>query len=433
MFKDRVFFKKRSSLLSPKNILNILVKTIKLIIALIVFLFKLIISKKERGNFMNKIKSIIKLISGRERTPKKTKIILIVAAICLIIFIINLVVINKKNKDQEEIKRFNALIATVEKNQNKVDANLLYNNEKKARELIEESKELLNQISPEEAEKKHFIKDLMKKQEEQIEKIRHVIKIETPKEIANFSNLNSQAQAQNIILSEGKIYSADKEERTIYKIDLNQNLVTAIYNLEATIEQLKYPTLGPDGNVYYLDNGNIVEISRSEKINSFKIDISEISNVSTIESYSNKLYLIDKKDGQIYRYNKVGENFLNKEGWFKKEKDLSEVVDLFIDGNIYILYKNGKVEKYLKGSQEDFSLGDIYLPIEDALSLAVTQDYVYILEPSQKRLVLFDNDGLFQKQYVFPGLQDLKGFSLDEKEENAYVLNGNSVYEIDLK
>lgn len=436
MFKDRVFFKKKTFFLSPKNILLLIIKLIRLILALIVFLFKIFTSKKELGNFINKIKSVTKTIGRKEGTPlssKKTKIILIVAAIFLIIFVFNLVIIGKRNKAKEEQRIFNALIATVEKNQNKVEANLLYNNEKKARELIEENKELLARISPEEIEKKHFIKELIAKQEEQIEKIRHVIKVEAPKEIANFSNLNSQARAQNIILLGDKIYSADKEERAIYKIDLEEDLVTAIYNLEATIEQLKCPTLGPSDNIYYLDKDSIVELNKKEEISNLKIEIPEIANVSNIFSYSNKIYLIDKKDGQIYRYSRINENFLNKEGWFEQEKDLTKAVDLFIDGNIYILYQNGLVEKYLKGKQEEFSLQSLYLPIENALSLKVTQNHIYILEPGQKRLIIFDSEGKFQKQYVFPSLEDIKDLSLNEEEKKAYILDNNSVYEIGLE
>ncbi len=431
IFKDKVFFKKRIP--SLKKIFIVFLNLGKIIISIFLFIFKMIFNKEERSKLLNKVRLIKN--KGEERggpiISLKMKIILIVAVSFLIIFTINLIVINKKNKAEEEKRQFNAIIAQIEKNQNKIEANLLYSNENKAKELAEENKNLISQISEEEKEQKHFVTDLVQKHNLQIENIRHVVKVENPKEIANFSNLNNKASSENLILLKDSLYSADAKEAAIYKVNTEEDLITAIY-IKKDLEEMKFPNEGPDNNIYYLNKNNIIEITKREEINSFGILVKNGSeNISGIRSYGGKLYLIDKKAGQIYKYAKQGDNFIEGEAWFDKEKDFSDSADLFIDGNIFILFKDGRIEKYLKGSPEDFSVEKTYIPVKNASRLIVKEDNLYILEIKEKRVLEFDYEGKFLKQYVFPNLLNIKDFAITD--EKIYILNKNSVFETELQ
>jgi len=78
-------------------------------------------------------------------------------------------------------------------------------------------------------------------------------------------------------------------------------------------------------------------------------------------------------------------------------------------------------------------LDEIDPPFTAAKKIYVSPDleYIYILEPANKRLAIFDKTGKFLSQYQFVNLDDLKDFTIDEKTKKIYLLNGTKVYAVD--
>ncbi|MCK5320727.1 hypothetical protein KAJ61_05065, partial [Candidatus Parcubacteria bacterium] len=59
-------------------------------------------------------------------------------------------------------------------------------------------------------------------------------------------------------------------------------------------------------------------------------------------------------------------------------------------------------------------------------------DYLYVLDPSENRLIVYDKNGQFIMQYMEKDFSSLKDFALDEINKKIYLLNDNSVYQVDL-
>ncbi len=58
---------------------------------------------------------------------------------------------------------------------------------------------------------------------------------------------------------------------------------------------------------------------------------------------------------------------------------------------------------------------------------------LYILEPKNKRLVIFDKNGKLIKQFYSKKFTDLKDFVVNEKENKIWVLNKTQIIEIDIQ
>ncbi|MFH1523045.1 MAG: hypothetical protein ABIE43_04490 [Patescibacteria group bacterium] len=441
--KDKIFFKKKPSLLSVNRIF-LLIKTILFfLINLIFYFFKIITSKKKLkealGEFIlllvairNKFKSIKNWFY---RLSKKSKILLSISSLCLVIFIINLVVINAKNNNIKERLILDNTIKIIEQKQNQIDANLLYDNEDGAIKILKEAEELYVKLPQETEEQIEIYNNLLKKHEAQLEKIRHVVKLENINEIGDFFNLNSHAEISNIALLNNTIYASDKTQKTIYILNIEKNLITAITDIEKPIISLLYPSEDKNGNIYYLNNSSIIRLDSTAK-ELFNVSINlgvESTKITAMASFNNRLYLVDSNNNQIYRFNKLGNNFGEKENWIKEKTDLSQAVSLSIDGQIYVLNKNGEVLKYLKGQAENFELDLIEPNFENPTKIKVSQEleFIYILEPVNKRLAIFDKTGDFIMQYKSDNFNDLKDFIVDEKTKMIYFLNKTSVYEVE--
>jgi hypothetical protein len=154
-------------------------------------------------------------------------------------------------------------------------------------------------------------------------------------------------------------------------------------------------------------------------------------------SYANNIYLLDTGNNQIYKYQKQAEAFSSEREWLQEQVDLTNAIDLAIDGNIYILNKNGEIKKYLQGEEVELGMNAPEPPFQQASKIKVSETmnegYIYVLEPKQNRLVIFNKEGKFLMQYKDSGFSDLKDMAIDEKNKKIYLLNADSVYRIKAK
>lgn len=441
--RDKVFFKKKTGFIIFKKIWLFAKNVIFSIINLIVYIFKLLTNKEKLFELAKKIKTapvairikIQALYLWFKNLNKRNKILVALTVVFLLLFAQGIVVSGFKNKKIVEGEAYLNLIKPIEQKLNQVEASLLYNNEEGSKALLGEIKGLLEQLPRKTNEQIKQYDTYNKKYNELLEKIMRVVKIDNPSELADFAKLSAGANPENIIISSanGKIYAGDSGQKKIYSLNLTDKTITSITkdNLPAG---LKYPASVKDDNIYYLNGGNVILLNaKNDEISSLTINLKNgPQNILGMASYNNKLYLIDKKDSQIYSYVKSGNGFPVGVAWFKTAADLSDAASLSIDGSIYILKTNGQLLKYLKGKEEEFKLDSVEPAIEEAKKIMVSPelDYIYILEPAKQRLVVFDKTGKFILQYKSDQFTDLKDFTVDEKKKVIYFLNGSSVFEV---
>jgi hypothetical protein len=434
LLKEKIFFKKRVGFISSEKIMAILKKIGKFIAAIPASILRILANKKGL-NLEPKIAEQNDSAADYAApfwSGKKIKAVLVIALIIAVVFTINLYLTDQRNKTAEKLKQFNALISQIEKNQNKIEADLIYGNKTEITDLFNQDKDLLAQIPAEEAAKREAVKALFDRQAQQAEKIQNINKISGLKKIADFSNLTAAADPQNLLLAGNLVYAADGKNDAIFKVDLKENIVTAIYNLgTSSNHELLYPTTDQNNNIYYLNNGNILELDKADEPAILKIALPGAqTDIRGIKAYSDKLYILDKNLNQIFRYARTADGFASQIKWLNQDADLSSAADIFIDGNVYILFKDGHVDEYLKGKKQNLTLDIVSPAITSADKLIVTPDYFYVLERSTKRLLVWNSKGAYLAQYIFTDLNDLKDFEVNIKDKQIYFLDGQAVYQM---
>ncbi len=147
------------------------------------------------------------------------------------------------------------------------------------------------------------------------------------------------------------------------------------------------------------------------------------------DTYNGRYYLLNRQENQIYRYTKSGNSFSSPYAWIQEASDLAKAIDISIDGYVYVLKSDGKVIKYLRGKSVEFKLEAINPPLSAPTAIYSSPElkYIYILEPNEARLVLYDKSGQFLEQYKNNFLKNAKGFSIDEADKQMYFLAGTEV------
>jgi len=428
--KDKIFFKKKSFTLLKKlwdYLKNFLIYAINIFIHFGNKLFK----NWNLREYFRKAMIVFKSLNI------KNKLLLALFFFFIALFISNSFYLKTKNKKQEERIDYKNLTAEIEQKQNQIDATLLYNNDNGAKKLFSELELLISQLpqkSPEDNE--NYLK-FKTKIDAQMEKIRKIIKIDKSIEIANFSKLNTNAQTKNIIFvpndKQGIIYGTDPIQKSIYALDVKENSATIFTPKEAVniSNLLLSPSRNGDNLVYFLNDKNIIEFDPNENtLEEISIEEKALVDLVAVEAYGDKIYLLNKQ-GEIFRYTKKGKTFTSAYLWNQNNTpDLKDNVGFSIEGNIFTLSATGSIIKLSRGEKAEFPLDQIDPPFTNPTKIYASPSlkFLYVLEPSQKRLAVFSKEGKFIAQYKFDSLENVIDFAIDEKNKKIYLLDNNSIF-----
>lgn len=444
LLKDKIFSGKKISLFSFKKISDSLKNFLAFVIGIFIYIFKTLSDKRKLSelcgkfilngkNLTAKTKTVSSEIFFRYKNLNKTnKILLSAFLICVTLFSSNLAWQNIKNKKALKQASISGLISLIEQKQNQIDANLLYNNGEGAKKLLEEVKNIMSELPQKSRSEQDKYAALSAKHNVQIEKISRVIRPEIF-EIADFSKLNAESKPENIIMSQETIFSADASQKTIYIVDLKNKLSTSVNLPKQNISRLDFPDIGKNNEISYFNGKNIIIFnSKTEELSSLEIDYKfEPEKIIDLKQYNGRYYLADSASGQIYRFNRNGSKLTSANGWLNSEENLTEIKSMAINGEIYLLKNNGEIFKYGKGEKQNFSISKIEPNLNQASKIIISENQnIHILDPSGKRLIVFDKNGDLINQYAGDKFDNLKDFQVDEKNKKIYFLNGASIYMI---
>ena len=359
---------------------------------------------------------------------KKNRFLSVVLISVVIIFFISIGATNLVKKQQAATNNYNNLVATIEEKQTQIDNYLSYGNEDGAKSLLIEAQAMLGYLPKDKKDQQAVYSRLENNLNARADKLQKIVRIDNPEKTNDLSGLH----VANIIFADGKIYASGL--KTIYSI-IPQSSSSNKFEVSGA-NNLLNPQFDKKSIIYYLDNNKLVKFDLKTNQSSL-INISAELSAEAANSYkvfgNNKLYVLAKDKNQIY-FSALDKNAYNvKTDWLKDETNLSNSSDLYIDGNIYILNKTGEVLKFYKNKKADYAAGAISPVMSNASKLVVGAKYIYVFDPSSKRLaVLALKDGHLMNQYQVNSLSMVKDFAIDETGKTAYFLDGEIVYKIQL-
>ena len=100
--------------------------------------------------------------------------------------------------------------------------------------------------------------------------------------------------------------------------------------------------------------------------------------------FGNNLYILDQGNKEIFKYAAIGDGYGERSRWLKQDQNMSILpVDMAIDSDIWVVSAEGEVEKYRRGSKENFSISGLTSGVKIS-RMAV--------EPEGDRIALLDNN-----------------------------------------
>ena len=234
---------------------------------------------------------------------------------------------------------------------------------------------------------------------------------------------------QKMALKQGDIYFFSPYVKKIFRLRQGQENQT----LES-IKEFHLAAIWKESVIFFSRPNQITNLKEGELPQSFLLEYPYLDfEFNDFSIFNSNLYFLDKKAGQIIKYPYLEEfKWDFPQLWLNDEsKQSGEFNSLAIDGSVWILTKNS-INKYSGGSLQQ-EMGSEIFPQAQNLSKIITSpllSYLYVLEPTQKRIIILSKTGETIKQFKSEEFDNLLDFAVSQDGKIIYLLNGLKVYKI---
>jgi hypothetical protein len=322
-------------------------------------------------------------------------------------------------KEQRQIEeQFTANIEVIKERINNAQVSLIYKNESESLNHILEADKLVMELRDDQelfSTQKNALIEEISGIKNKLLKIEKSVPQLVTELLQDNLNLNISSYTK---LGENNYSSSDN---SIYKgtESIGQTQST-ISKLIADDEELF--ALTADNSIYKVVDNSLTNIQAT-------INVSEITDAGL---YNGNIYALNFPAKTINKYAGTDSGFRDKVSWLKDAGgfDLSQATSLAIDGNIWVLFNDGRIAKYFSGVKEEFNTPTIEPKLDNPTQIFTALDYnnLYIL--NNKRVVIMSNTGNFIKQLTFDTLEhNITNIFVDEQNSTIYLTSANKLYQ----
>jgi len=368
--------------------------------------------------------------------PLFSKILLFLTLFLAIVFIASITIYKTRAAIQAERQAYENSISAIQDKKNAADGSLVYNDTNRALTLLQEAKNILEKLPTNNEERESKQKELSQSLEESFFKIRKLTVV-TPEVIVDLTKTKQDVKATGLSHVDGFIFAHGTDDSNLYKIALDGFTVetkdhpgfSKIIAGAAPKENDMLVFLADDNKIaaYSMDSGAVIPKDIAFSRNNVKL--------SAMFLYNRKLYVIDTTNNKIGKHNPTQGGYDKGVDWLKEELDVKDAISLAVDGDMFVLKSNGEIYKLNAGAKQEFSISglDPALDKPTVLRTNSAMNNIYILEPTNKRVVVLEKTGKLIAQYTANEWQNPTGMIIDEAKKTAYVLDNNKIYKFELK
>ncbi|MFH0912325.1 MAG: hypothetical protein V1807_01565, partial [Patescibacteria group bacterium] len=329
-------------------------------------------------------------------------------------------------------------------------AALIYEDTAKANSLLIEAYTLAESASRHDGTKKDAL-GVLADVSNQLDELNRVKRYTNPRVTVDFASLASQLDNSgsktptvniNSFCAVGNdVYSYDVDQNKIYKYNYSRNESGIISSLVSNERKIKLGAPTDNGLLIYTTPPSVFTLDLADnRMTMANLDSGSWNNAVDAIAYTSKLYFLDPDNNQVWKYQTVTNGYTKVAPFFEDNSaiSLAGATAFSIDGDMYILV-NGTVNKYSLGLQVEYLLHDVPEhtgPIGNIKDIyaSLTTNGLYILDVNEQnsRVIAFDKDGKYRKQYILSGVTSPNKIFVDEKIGSFWVMSGTQVYQLDL-
>ena len=374
------------------------------------------------------LNNILKGMTSKQMTKDK-----ILALLIIVIVLLTAVIWYVKNSGatQREIEKLDEILVQVQEEINTASLRGISNKDAAADILTDAQQKAVEVLNS--GYHRSKANELLGLIQEEKTKLDNVTYVSAPRVVADLSAKRENVSILGLIPYKDQVFAF--EYNALYRILLDQVEDPVTIDDTETVVAGAYDS-NNDALLFATKNGKIIDYSNGQFQFMDTPDGSFHSAVA-MDVYNGKMYLLDPTTKQIWKYTKNREAYGNAEEYITGG-ELGDVIDIAIDGYVYVLQTNGEIAKFDRGTKADFVVSKAPLDAIAAPTKIYTEldlDKIFILEPSKNRVLVLNKDletggATYSGQYVFDGIGEMKDIFFDKGSNKLYVIDSQKLYEV---
>jgi hypothetical protein len=242
--------------------------------------------------------------------------------------------------------------------------------------------------------------------------------------------ISPEAEASKITVENDFILLLDTKNGSVYKIGIRKkNPATILSNEVLTKAQ---SIAGYENKIFILTENNNNPFILNENATPVIPYDSQWGALIDISAYSGNMYIFDGS-GIIWKYNRLSEDtYASKSAYFKdtETNPYETATSLSVDGLVWVLTKS-RLYKYASGAPKPFTYSSNKPEEPKKVMSYADSDTIYIW--SQNKLLAFNKEGSYIKQYVWTLSNDIKDVAVSFDTKQAFLTDGKTILTIPLQ
>lgn len=367
--------------------------------------------------------------------PKTKKARLIIGVLLIVVLLVGVGIQIKKGKDEETNKQFSAFLQTAQEDFNTA-VGLQNLNPEETKAKLESAKSNLAKALSLKADNLEAL-EFKKKINEEEDKIMQQFAAAGMDLFLDLELIKSGMKANALSFSGTNLLILDPNSKTLVTIDISKKSNKILAGTQQLGNALLASINGSFSFVFSEDKGVVrVENGNQKVVNVAKTD-EDLSSVVDIAGFASNVYVLDKANNQIWKYQPAGNGYAEKKEYLASavEADFSKAIRMQIESSIYVLNEGGEILRFTKGNKDSFAISGLDKGVKNPKNFFTSSDVdnVYILDSGNSRLVVVDKAGKFVAQYQGDKFAVASDLVADEKGKKIYLLDNGKIYTTDLK
>lgn len=357
------------------------------------------------------------------------KLFLIGGTICILIFFISVGVHSRRQAGAARVAAYTTEVERIETLLSSAQSSLIYNEEQRARSLMSEATLAIATLPQDKDTEKATVTRLNDQVTTMRERIRHAQPAITTDLLDTASS--GMTKPHDILLTTGLFLITDESQKLLV-LERGSNKISIQENQPPFSPFMSYAT--DEDLVFFVNQAKAEQWKYKSDNTHYEISVPNNAAIKDALVYNDRLYTLVPEQKQIFRHDRHQEGFKAGTAWVKGSADLSEAQSFSIDSLIWVLMKNGSVKVFDRGQEKGFTLSsaDPALTNPQDILAKFESPWLYIFDPANKRIVVFEKTGALKMQYTFGNATELRAFTIDEKKKLGFVLDGTKLKQFGL-
>ena len=242
----------------------------------------------------------------------------------------------------------------------------------------------------------------------------------------SITDLNIVPTQPKLVLQDSLIYVVDSREEKL--VSISQFGQTQTVSTDHHFSRGSLLTTSDNG-LLLVSRGKVMPVGQTGQLGQPE-QLADTVQPVAIAGFGQNGYVLEAA-GQIYRLPNMVDSIGQTSRYFINPISGEDLVDIAVDGSIYLLRGNGSVELYLNGLKQQLTLERASL-IHDAQAIFASPELpnIYILQ--KNAMLAWSKNGKYLGQYQLPQAQEWQMATIDAENKSIYILSNNQLLKANL-